>query len=535
MARKHLSSLAELAVLAAMAIPTSPLVASTPNLVFFQARLKDSAGAPINANNVTLAVRIYDAANNGNLLWTETQSVTSLNGVVNTFLGSLTPIPASILDQAELWVAIQVGNDPEMTPRQRLGSVPFALRAASADDVSGRDIHPNTITINGVPVIDSTGHWVGSPSGLQGPQGAQGPAGPAGATGATGATGPQGPQGDIGPAGPKGDQGDIGPAGPAGAQGPAGPAGATGATGPQGPQGDIGPAGPKGDQGDIGPAGPAGATGATGPQGPQGDIGPAGPAGAEGPSGPQGLQGIQGDIGPQGPQGPAGANGSPDSGTDILTKINDVNTTGTIGANRISNRIRRVFVPGAAFNTVSNTSTYDINNASPTNTRRYRVFSFASAATGNGYMTGMLQVPPDYVGPSANDLAACPGITSPRITVIWTTDETVQANTKANIDILWQPLSTITTNGDAVLRYTFKANHTPGPNASESLQPNVGAGQNPIVQQVCPEAGDMWGNAAPTWSANDLIEFTLNRDATGDPNSQRVGIIGIVYEYEADS
>ncbi len=266
----------------------APVVsAATPDLLFFQARLKNSAGVPLNGNGISLKIAIYDAASGGNLLWTETQSVTALSGVVNTFLGSVTPLPGNLFDGGARYLGITVGADPEMSPRQLVASVPFALRAG---DVTG-DIHPASVSINGSLVIDQFGNWVGSPTGLQGPQG---PAGPAGSTGAQGAQGDPGP---AGPAGPQGVQGDPGPAGPSGAQGDPGPAG------PQGVQGDPGPAGPQGVQGDPGPAGP---------QGVQGDPGPAGPAGAQGDPGPAGPQGAQGDPGPagaQGAQGPQGTNG----------------------------------------------------------------------------------------------------------------------------------------------------------------------------------------------------------------------------------
>jgi hypothetical protein len=84
---------------------------------------------------------------------------------------------------------------------------------ASLLDVRG------AISVAGNAVINSSGQWVGSPTGLTGPQGPagpQGPQGPTGVTGAAGATGAQGPQGPIGPmglAGPQGPQGIQGPAG----------------------------------------------------------------------------------------------------------------------------------------------------------------------------------------------------------------------------------------------------------------------------------------------------------------------------------
>jgi hypothetical protein len=65
------------------------------------------------------------------------------------------------------------------------------------------DITPTSISINGATVIDATGNWVGSPTGLVGPTGPAGPAGPTGPAGAQGPAGPAGPAGPTGPQGPK--------------------------------------------------------------------------------------------------------------------------------------------------------------------------------------------------------------------------------------------------------------------------------------------------------------------------------------------
>jgi len=82
-----------------------------------------------------------------------------------------------------------------MSPRAPIVSVPYALNAVSATDVTG-DIHPSSITVNGVPVVDAAGNWVGP-------------------SGAAGNVGPPGPQGPIGPEGPSGPAGSPGTAGPA--------------------------------------------------------------------------------------------------------------------------------------------------------------------------------------------------------------------------------------------------------------------------------------------------------------------------------
>ena len=126
------------------------------------------------------------------------------------------------------------------------------------------------VTVGGTAVIDSSGAWVGSNSGLVGATG------PQGAQGIQGITGLTGPTGAAGAAGAQGIQGLTGSTGPTGAAGAAGAQGIQGLTGLTGPTGPTGAAGAQGIQG---------LTGSTGPQGIQGATGAAGPTGATGPAG----------------------------------------------------------------------------------------------------------------------------------------------------------------------------------------------------------------------------------------------------------
>lgn len=143
----------------------------------------------------------------------------------------------------------------------------------------------NALEVGGSVVIDSTGTWVGSPTGLVGPQGDKGDKGDTGDTGATGDTGPKGDKGDTGDTGPQGDQGLQGD------KGDKGDTGDQGLTGDTGPKGDTGDKGDKGDTGDTGPQGDKGDKGDTGDTGPQGDQG------LKGDTGDQGIPGNQGDPG----------------------------------------------------------------------------------------------------------------------------------------------------------------------------------------------------------------------------------------------
>lgn len=223
--------------------------AAVPQTITHQGRLYDGDNAPVNG---TLKVKfaLYAEPAAVEPLWSESHEITFEEGYFSANLGTMTPFD-KVFDGSVRYLGVTVGDDPEMTPRAPVQSVPYAMVAGDAVG----DIHPTSVWVNGTIVIDGTGKWVGDPTGLVGPEGPQGP------VGATGATGPQGPKGDTGA---KGATGSQGPKGDTGATGPQGPKGDTGATGPQGPQG------PKGD---------TGAKGDTGLQGPKGDTGPQGPTG----------------------------------------------------------------------------------------------------------------------------------------------------------------------------------------------------------------------------------------------------------------
>jgi len=232
-------SLSVVVISAALVLAGRAWGASVPLRLNEQGRLFQAGGNTPVTGNVAMVFTIYDAATVGTALWTETYSVTLDQGYFSVQLGSTVPFPATLWNGAVRYIGVQVGTDAEMTPREEVASVPYAIAAA---DVTG-DIHPTSVSIAGQTVIDATGKWVGATTGLVGPTGATGPAGPAGPTGekgVTGATGATGPAGDKGATGATGPQGLAGSSGP---QGVAGPAGATGAPGTPGATGATGPAG----------------------------------------------------------------------------------------------------------------------------------------------------------------------------------------------------------------------------------------------------------------------------------------------------
>ncbi len=107
--------------------------ADVPNAIGYQGYLTDDQGAPIEAP-VDINFAIYTAANSGTMVWSEIHNgVDPDNGLFTVELGSSgTPILANHLT-GDRWLGVKVGIDNEMIPRQKLSSVPYALRSDVAN------------------------------------------------------------------------------------------------------------------------------------------------------------------------------------------------------------------------------------------------------------------------------------------------------------------------------------------------------------------------------------------------------------------
>ncbi len=112
--------------------------AQVPQVINYQGMLTDAGGTALNGSFV-IEFKIYDAPTAGTALWTETQTVAVTAGLFDVLLGSVTPIPYTVFDGSDKYLSLKVGTDPEMTPRKRLVSVGYALRAYNADKVDGLD------------------------------------------------------------------------------------------------------------------------------------------------------------------------------------------------------------------------------------------------------------------------------------------------------------------------------------------------------------------------------------------------------------
>lgn len=133
----------------AMSFKTPEAVASPANTLNFQARLQSKTGGISPDGNYSVRFKIYNTANGGSALWTETYQVgtnplKTVNGYFTANLGSNTPFTSSINWGQQLYLTMEVGGtggvpswDGEMNPRLSLTSVPSAFALNSYNPATG--------------------------------------------------------------------------------------------------------------------------------------------------------------------------------------------------------------------------------------------------------------------------------------------------------------------------------------------------------------------------------------------------------------
>lgn len=106
--------------------------AAAPNLVNYQGRLTDIAGNPVPDGNYSVTFTVYLDSVGAASVWSETQNVTTTDGLFAVMLGAVAPFTPSAFSDSVRYLGIQIGGDPEIMPRSRLASVPFALHTTNS-------------------------------------------------------------------------------------------------------------------------------------------------------------------------------------------------------------------------------------------------------------------------------------------------------------------------------------------------------------------------------------------------------------------
>lgn len=136
--------------------------AEVPPLVNYQGILLDADGEPV-TTLVTVVFTIYDAPTGGYVFWDEERQVTPDDeGRFSINLGEVDNLTAEVFVWHECWLGIQVGADPEMTPRARLAAVPYALHVGTVDGAAGGSVYGDVAVQQGNLELAGSGATYGN-------------------------------------------------------------------------------------------------------------------------------------------------------------------------------------------------------------------------------------------------------------------------------------------------------------------------------------------------------------------------------------
>ena len=128
-----------------------PCLAAPPGIVNYQGRLVQGTNL-VNAN-VSVVLRVFDAASVGSLLFADSIVVTVVDGLYATWIGdnSIAGSMDNVVAASNAWLEVEI-NGQTLSPREQLGSVPYALASRQAAHAAEADRATNAVQIQGAPV-----------------------------------------------------------------------------------------------------------------------------------------------------------------------------------------------------------------------------------------------------------------------------------------------------------------------------------------------------------------------------------------------
>lgn len=147
------------AVSAGSAPPDPPIAAAETTTLPYSATLTGLAGQPAADGLYDLRFALYDAAEGGQLLWSEMQSgILVKSGELGTTLGLVSPLPASVFAGGPLWLAVDV-RGPGQTGFDALSPRQQVTLAAAAPATSSAPAAPQALSCAHTHLGES---WVGA-------------------------------------------------------------------------------------------------------------------------------------------------------------------------------------------------------------------------------------------------------------------------------------------------------------------------------------------------------------------------------------
>ena len=120
------------ATVSAAVFLATPALAQVPAVVPYQGYLTQDGEAV--DDTLTMTFRLYASPDGPDVVWQEERPVEVVDGAFYVYLGMFQAIAGALEGGQGRYLGVSIEGEGEASPRQALGSVPYALHAASARD-----------------------------------------------------------------------------------------------------------------------------------------------------------------------------------------------------------------------------------------------------------------------------------------------------------------------------------------------------------------------------------------------------------------
>jgi len=112
---------------------TNSLFAQTPDVIHYRGHLDVPGVVPAGTVQRDLTFNLYETDIGGAPIWTEIQTLDIYDGNYAVALGVINPVTAAVFSDENRYLGVTVAGGSELTPRQRIAAVPYAMQADSLD------------------------------------------------------------------------------------------------------------------------------------------------------------------------------------------------------------------------------------------------------------------------------------------------------------------------------------------------------------------------------------------------------------------